>query len=164
MRTETIAGLLLAAFALSSSEKSSSEKSSSEKSSSEKSSSEDPLEGAALSEELHAAARACLASLGLTQDAEQAHERKPRALHALASAAAEPALERLPQNARAAALLAPLASASARAHAGALPIPRRGYRAPQGLRDHLRRLAATEHRSARADEERARMEARPWRG
>lgn len=142
-RTETIAGLLLAAFALGGSE--------------------DPLGRLALSDELASAARARLEALGLAKADADPHAQRERALTRLASAAAERPLEELPQHPRAAALLAPLATPAARVRASALPVPRRGYRAPRGLQDHLRRLAASEHRDARAREERARMEARPWR-
>jgi hypothetical protein len=142
-RSETIAGLLLAAFALGDSS--------------------DPLGGLSLSEELASAARARLDALGLSKADADPHAQRERALTRLASAAAARALDELPQQPRAAALLAPLATAAARVRASALPVPRRGYRAPRGLQDHLRRLAGSELREVRAREERARMEARPWR-
>lgn len=142
-RTETIAGLLLAGFALGDSA--------------------DPLGGLALSEELATQAQGRLDALGLTASAADPHAERARALTRLASAAAERPLESLPQHPRGAALLAPLATPAARTRASALPVPRRGYRAPRGLQDHLRRLVAAEHRDARATDERTRMEARPWR-
>jgi predicted DCC family thiol-disulfide oxidoreductase YuxK len=142
-RNETMAGLLLAAFALGDSG--------------------DPLGGLALADDLSAAAHAQLDALGLSKAHTDLHERRERALRRLASVAAEPALASLPQHPRAAALLAPLATAEARVLASALPIPRRGYRAPRALQDHLRRLTASEPRDARAQAERDRMEARPWR-
>lgn len=137
-RPESIAGLLLAAFAHAGSEA--------------------PLDALALAPDLEGRARERLAAIG-TIEGENARELQ---LASLARQAADPALDSLPSSPRAASLLAPLATQKARAAALALPAPRRGYRPPPGLRDHLRRLATEDLRARRAAEERARVEARPW--
>lgn len=129
-----IAGLLLAALA--------------------HSGSESPLRDLALAADLRERASQRLTMLGVGS--------RDDALAALAREAADGPLESLPSQPRAAALLAPLATTQARAQAIALPIPRRGYRPPPGLRDHLRRLAAADLRGRRALEEQARIEARAW--
>ncbi|MBX7195602.1 MAG: hypothetical protein K1X94_26335 [Sandaracinaceae bacterium] len=136
-RAETIAGLLLAAFALSPDGAGS-------------------LDRAALAPTWRDAARERLAALDLAPGARDA------ALHQLAREAASKPLALLPSSPRAASLLSPLASPAARASALALPPPRRGYRPPPGLRDHLRRIAEAELRARRAEEERTSMEALPW--
>lgn len=76
--------------------------------------------------------------------------------------AGAPALAALPTSPRAAALLAPLASALARARASSLPVPRRGYRAPPGLSEHLRRHVGADARSSLAAAETQRARERPW--
>lgn len=139
-RPEMIAGLLLAAFA--------------------HGASEEPLVGLSLADALEGAAQARLAELGLTADSD--HDARERALSALARSAASAPIDQLPANARAAALLAPIASSAARAGALALPMPRRGYRPAPGLREQLRRLAAPEVRATRAEQEVARVGARAW--
>ncbi len=137
---EMIAGLLLAAVALSGAD--------------------DPLVEASLAPTLEAAVREALEASGLLRA--EGHEARRRALERLARAAREPLVEALPSNLRASALILPLATSDAQRASGRLPMPRRGYRAPEGLADRVRRLASGETREARAEAERARMEARPW--
>ncbi len=137
-RPETIAGLLLAAFAHAGGEA--------------------PLRDTALATDLAARARERLVAIG----AEDPAVSREHMLAALARQAVDPPLDALPSSPRAAALLAPIATQKARAAAVALPMPRRGYRPPPGLRDHLRRLTAADLRARRAAEERARVEARAW--
>jgi len=90
------------------------------------------------------------------------HPSRDAAIEALARAAAGPPLDALPSSSRIAALLAPLATASARARAEALAVPRRGYRPPSGLREHLRRVMARPGHAQLAQDERERVGGRPW--
>ena len=136
-RAETIAGLLLAAFAHAGGEA--------------------PLSGLALASDLAARVRDHLDALEASSGGS-----REQLLARLAREAADAPLDALPASPRAAALLAPLATTKARAGAIALPVPRRGYRPPAGLRDQLRRLAAADVRGRRAKEERERVEARAW--
>ncbi len=110
---------------------------------------------AQLSSELASGVRARLEELGRDP-------RRDEALATLAASARPSLVEALPPHARAAAVLAPVATSSARAHAGALPTPRRGYRVPPGLQELLRRVATGGSASARAAAERLRVEGRPW--
>jgi hypothetical protein len=111
--------------------------------------------GLALAPHLVEALRARLAALSDAPDrrsamaslAERARPRQPAAL---------------PRNPRAAALLAPLAPRQERERVGPLPPPRRGFRAPPGLASQLARVLTAPDRQARARDERARVEARPW--
>ncbi len=110
---------------------------------------------ARLAEDLSAALDARLAEIAM-------HPSRDAAIEALARSAAGPPLDALPSSSRIAALLAPLATAHARARAEALPVPRRGYRPPSGLREHLRRLAVRADHAELAREERASAGGRPW--
>lgn len=88
-------------------------------------------------------------------------------LERLVRRAVPPPLRALPSIPRVAALLAPLADVRARARAGPLPEPRRGYRPPNGLPQYLARRCRwcampSEERSTRARTEVERATSRPW--